>query len=45
MDQFLSTTVEGRLMAINEYVYYLWQIYFLQPVYSGPSPTVSEDVE
>ena len=29
MDQFLSTLVETKLMAIKEYVYYLWQIYIL----------------
>jgi len=29
MVQFLSTRVETRLMAIKEYVYCLWQMYFL----------------
>jgi len=28
MAQFVSTWVETRLMDINEYVYYLWQINF-----------------
>jgi hypothetical protein len=43
MSQFLFTRVETRLMGIKENVYCLWQI---TPVYyTGPSPTVSEDVK
>ena len=44
--QFLPAWVETRLKALKENVYFLWQIYFFTPVYStGPSPTVSEDVQ